>query len=445
MSYLPKKVLIVDDEEILTWIMSKTLSKDKKRYEVIIANDGTKALDIMKKEPIDLVISDIRMPGLSGLDLLEEIKKNYPKTKVIIMTAYGNPDIQKECNKRGCIHYLEKPFKIEELRTVILEAIKETKKGFVGKIMDLQLTDVIQLNCLGRMTTAISVIKDDQEGIIYFKNGEIIHAEVGSKVGEEALFTILSWEGGDFTSISGAEPLEQTISKNWQELLIEGMRRKDEALGIGKSTLIGEKREGGQDLREFEEDEEEEIKEFDSPGIDFETGRPFLDEERGSKSTPKLNEEGGETFRYIPKEEIEPSVKKITQIPPKPIRDRKSLLKQILVDWEESSDEIEGGAIVTLEGIPLAIHLPKYPDINPGRFGAIVVSLFNAGKKASLEAKKGNAKGIFMICEVGSLYIYPVSKRVLLVAVGREEANIGMIQLESDEMRKKIDSVLNLA
>ena len=141
-----KKVLFVDDEEILTWIMTKTLSKDKKIYEIMIANDGEKALEIMKDKPIDLVISDIRMPGLSGLDVLEEIRKNYPHTQVVIMTAYGNPDVQKEANKRGCLHYIEKPFKIEELRTIILDSVQENQKGFVGKVADLQITDIIQLN-----------------------------------------------------------------------------------------------------------------------------------------------------------------------------------------------------------------------------------------------------------------------------------------------------------
>src|SRR5512136_3432974 len=93
-----KKVLIVDDEETLKWSMSKSLSKDKDKYEVIIANNGKEALTLLKDNKIDLVISDIRMPDINGLDLLVKIKKEYPETKVIIMTAYGSPDVQKEAN-----------------------------------------------------------------------------------------------------------------------------------------------------------------------------------------------------------------------------------------------------------------------------------------------------------------------------------------------------------
>ena len=73
-----KKVLIVDDEETLTWSMSKSLSKDRDKYEVIVANNGKEALNLLKTNKIDLVISDIRMPDINGLDLLVKIKKEYP-------------------------------------------------------------------------------------------------------------------------------------------------------------------------------------------------------------------------------------------------------------------------------------------------------------------------------------------------------------------------------
>ena len=69
-----QRILIVDDEETLTWSMAKSLSKDKDKYEVMIANSGREALILLKKSKVDLVISDIRMPDINGLDLLVQIK-----------------------------------------------------------------------------------------------------------------------------------------------------------------------------------------------------------------------------------------------------------------------------------------------------------------------------------------------------------------------------------
>lgn len=222
-----KKVLIVDDEETLTWSMSKSLAKDKDKYEVIVANSGKEALNILKQNNIDLVISDIRMPDMNGLDLLVQIKKEYPKTKVIIMTAYGSSDVQKEANRRGSLYYIEKPFEINEIRKVIIDLIYK-KKGFQGRVVGLQLTDVIQMNCLGRLTTALTVTRDGEKGTIYLREGEIIHAECGDQKGTEAFFYILSWPEGEFVSNVGVTPPLQTIYQSWEHLLIEAMRRNDE-------------------------------------------------------------------------------------------------------------------------------------------------------------------------------------------------------------------------
>jgi len=222
-----KKVLIVDDEETLTWSMSKSLSKDRDKYEVIVANTGKEALNLLKKNEIDLVISDIRMPDINGLDLLVKVKKEFPQTQVIIMTAYGSSDVQKEANRRGSVFYIEKPFEINDIRKIILDLIGR-KKGFRGKVVGLQLTDVIQMNCLSRLTTALTVTRDGEKGVIYLNEGEVIHAECGEEKGTEAFYRILSWQEGEFISNIGVAPPMQTIYQNWEHLLVEAMRRNDD-------------------------------------------------------------------------------------------------------------------------------------------------------------------------------------------------------------------------
>jgi len=222
-----KKVLIVDDEETLTWSMARSLSRDKDKYEVIIANNGREALNLLKKNKIDLVISDIRMPDINGLDLLVKIKKEYPQTKVIIMTAYGSSDVQKEANRRGSLYYVEKPFEISDIRKIIIDLIGK-KKGFRGKIFGLQLTDIIQMNCLSRLTTALIITRDGERGVIYLNEGEIIHAECGEQKGTDAFYKILGWQEGEFVSNIGATPPIQTIYQSWEHLLVEAMRRTDD-------------------------------------------------------------------------------------------------------------------------------------------------------------------------------------------------------------------------
>ena len=222
-----KKVLIVDDEETLTWSMARSLSRDKDKYEVIIANNGKEALNLLTKSKVDLVISDIRMPDINGLDLLVKIRKEYPQTKVIIMTAYGSSDVHKEANRRGSLYYVEKPFEISDIRRIIIDLI-DKKKGFKGKVFGLQLTDIIQMNCLSRLTTTLVITRDGEKGVIYLNEGEIIHAECGEQKGTDAFYQILSWQEGEFVSNIGTTPPVQTIYQNWEHLLVEAMRRNDD-------------------------------------------------------------------------------------------------------------------------------------------------------------------------------------------------------------------------
>jgi CheY-like chemotaxis protein len=246
------KVLIVDDEETLTWSMTKTLEKDSGKYELVIANTGAEALNVLKKDPIDVVVTDIRMPDINGLELLSIIRKQYPSTKVIIMTAYGSPEVHKEATRRGSYFYLEKPFEISDIRTHILKALEEEKRGgFVGQVVDLQLIDIIQMGCLGRFTMSLSVSKGNEEGLIYFKNGEIAHAEVGDLEGKEALFTMLEWDEGRFDSQMGISPPKQTITDRWEHLLLEGTRRLDEAVATearDSTVLLQEVEKAFEDL-----------------------------------------------------------------------------------------------------------------------------------------------------------------------------------------------------
>lgn len=118
-----KCILVVDDEDDLTWSISKTLARNDQQFDVICVGDGNAALAVLAQRQVDVVISDIRMPGRNGLDLLSDIKRDHPGTKVIIMTAAGTNDVRREAELRGTSFYLEKPFEIRNLRQLIYEAL----------------------------------------------------------------------------------------------------------------------------------------------------------------------------------------------------------------------------------------------------------------------------------------------------------------------------------
>ncbi len=118
-----KKILIVDDEETLTYSLYQTFILAKRDYEVVTAASGEEATEKMIDKSFDLVITDICMPGISGLELLESIRQNHPLTKVIIMTAYGSTEKKEEALQSGAKHYVEKPFEIKEIKQLVMNIL----------------------------------------------------------------------------------------------------------------------------------------------------------------------------------------------------------------------------------------------------------------------------------------------------------------------------------
>jgi CheY-like chemotaxis protein len=119
-----KKVLIVDDEEDMIWSLQKNLPNNKLQVETLTASSGEEALETLTHTPVDLIVTDIKMPGMSGLDLLSEVNSRYPDLGVIVMTAYSSHECQTEAIRRGGLSYIEKPFDINEMRKVISLALQ---------------------------------------------------------------------------------------------------------------------------------------------------------------------------------------------------------------------------------------------------------------------------------------------------------------------------------
>lgn len=126
-----KRVLVVDDEDDLTWSISKSLEKNERAVEVICVNNGDSALAYLATRHVDLVITDVRMPGRDGLALLRDIQRDYPRTRVILMTAHDSEEIRYQIARHSALHHcLEKPFELQNLHKLIFEALEIGEANF---------------------------------------------------------------------------------------------------------------------------------------------------------------------------------------------------------------------------------------------------------------------------------------------------------------------------
>ena len=119
-----RKILIVDDEPIARDNLAHILKKDG--YSPLLAENGQRAIDILEKEEVDLVLTDLRMPGLDGMSVLTETKNLWPSTEVVVITGYASVDTAVEAMRQGAYHYISKPFKINELRAIVEKALEKT-------------------------------------------------------------------------------------------------------------------------------------------------------------------------------------------------------------------------------------------------------------------------------------------------------------------------------
>jgi len=118
-----ERILVVDDEEQMRDLLAKVL--ERKGYEVSVCGDGAEALTLLEREPADLVITDVRMPGLNGMEALRAVKELNPEIVVLIMTAFGSIDQAVQAVKEGAYDYINKPFKIDEILLTIQKALEE--------------------------------------------------------------------------------------------------------------------------------------------------------------------------------------------------------------------------------------------------------------------------------------------------------------------------------
>jgi DNA-binding NtrC family response regulator len=117
------RVLLVDDEVAFTRTLAQRLIM--RDLKVIIAHDGEQALSKIKKEEPDVIVLDLNMPGMHGMDVLREIKNTYPDTQVIILTGHGTDKDEEEAIRLGGFGFLKKPADIETLEHTIVAAFKE--------------------------------------------------------------------------------------------------------------------------------------------------------------------------------------------------------------------------------------------------------------------------------------------------------------------------------
>lgn len=185
------RILVVDDEESIREFLEIMLKKEG--YEVTCAEDGQKAIDLLKKKSFDLVISDLQMPNVTGIELLKHINENYSGLLFMMITAFGTTESAVEAMKMGAYDYITKPFKIDEVRIVINNALRSRHLEVENRSLKRELVKEYSFQNLIGNSEAMHHIFDMIKRVSQAPTNVLITGESGT--GKEVVAKAIHYNG----------------------------------------------------------------------------------------------------------------------------------------------------------------------------------------------------------------------------------------------------------
>lgn len=220
-----RTVLIVDDETLFTQSLAEGLQALEWGVVVRTAANGAEAVAVLSREPVDLVLTDLKMPVMDGFELLAWMSREVPAVPVIVMTAFGTSEIAERLRVFGLEGFVEKPVDFGVLSERISSSLDDAARGYVSGI---PLSTFLQILELERKSCTLRIRSGGRTGLVHVVAGSPWDAETGTKRGEEAAAEIVTWEGAAIEILAAARTAERRVTSSLGQLLLEGFRLIDE-------------------------------------------------------------------------------------------------------------------------------------------------------------------------------------------------------------------------
>jgi CheY-like chemotaxis protein len=230
------KILLLDDDEQMLELYQELLRNLPSQPEVITSNSGARALSLLEAEPFTLLITDLRMPKMDGLQVLAIVRRKYPHLRIIVLTGVLDEEYRSRAYAQGVDLFWQKPGSAEEFQ-LFKDCIEsqlgrqEAPEGGFRGMQSKSLVDLIQLECLSQSSSVLLIFHGGVAGRIWVKDGEVIDAAAATFTGEEAFREILSWKSGNFEILPAEPDRARTINNSYQGLLLDSAQALDEMRG----------------------------------------------------------------------------------------------------------------------------------------------------------------------------------------------------------------------
>ncbi len=172
------RILIVDDDEALRESLQLILAAEG--YQVLCADCGESALRVIEESPVDVVLCDLRMPGIDGFDLMPQIARQLPEVPIILMSAHGTQDLAIEAIQRGAYDYLAKPFQPAEIRLTLLKAHEREALRRKNQLLERDMTRTLGDRAIVAASDGMIELLELLERTAAFKSTVLVTGESGT-------------------------------------------------------------------------------------------------------------------------------------------------------------------------------------------------------------------------------------------------------------------------
>lgn len=386
-----KVVLIVDDEELFLKTVADGFSAYGDRLELLTAPNGKVAADLLSRSRVDLVVTDLKMPEMDGFGLIAHMSHVRPDVPVIVMTAFGTPEIELDLQDRGVIQVMDKPIDFPALAEKVLEMLAA---GAAGHLSGIALPTILQMIEMDRKTCTVRVHAGGAVGQLYFKRGVLAGAETDGLEGADAAMELIVWEHPEIDILSGPMPKKKNLNLSVNEVLLEAFRLHDER----ERSRLREKKQ-----------------------------------EVAATSAPVATTVHQGAVASGP---VGPSSKEKEEEPPMSANEK---LKEL-----SSVDGFAGAAVYTPQGELLAMHGQDIGNLQD--IGVLANNVLMNAQKASLDMGTGRGQQVHVEAENANIVVrclnegtdplhsQPGKAHIHMVLVLKKDAPIGMAKLKMSSM-----------
>ncbi len=225
------KILILDDEADWLELCREMLAQLPSKPEIRTASTGAHAVAQMDAEPFRLLLCDLKMPRIDGLQVLAIVRRRFPDLRTVVLTGLEDEEFRSRAYALGVDLFWLKTDMQQNMKMFLdcLESLlgRDMADGFRG-IQNKSLMDIIQMECLSRNSTLLRLTRGPLVAKIWIQDGELIDAEVQGAHGEAAFRKILYWKSGTFENLPAEPNHPRAIQKSVNALLLESAQSMDE-------------------------------------------------------------------------------------------------------------------------------------------------------------------------------------------------------------------------